>query len=478
MAGIGFELKKMFNKKGILATTKAYGYATIICTGPVLLGIALLIGIRVIAHYASASKFDVEILNSMLTYTLLTSLIITNVFSYITTRFTADCIYEKKKYKVFSSFIGSISIMLILGEIPYFLFLFLSDLELPYILLNLLFLSELIIVWTEMNYLTAIKDYKGLFMAFLTSIMITFILGIILLLMHINVITALYLAVITGYGVMVIWYFILLKRYFPFSNISSLTFLEWIDKYPQLFWLGIILSVGFFGHIIIMWFSPLQIHIYKPYYGAPSYDIPALAAFLSTLVTVVNFITSVEVNFYPKYRTCFSLFNDGGSYTDIIQAEEEMASTLRMELEYLFARQLFVTVVFIIVGSFLLPRLNIGFNETSTGVFQILCVGYAFYGLANSVMLMQLYFADNKGALIDAIVFAISSCALTVLFLYFDPALWGLGFTIGSLLFLIVALVQLYYYIVNINYHILSTQPLVFEEKIGFFTKIARRRYF
>lgn len=38
MAGIGFELKKLFRRKGMLAGLRAYGYAGIICTGPMLLG--------------------------------------------------------------------------------------------------------------------------------------------------------------------------------------------------------------------------------------------------------------------------------------------------------------------------------------------------------------------------------------------------------------------------------------------------------
>ena len=45
MAGIGFELKKVFAKKGVLNAVKAYGYAAVICTGPMLLGILLLLGI-------------------------------------------------------------------------------------------------------------------------------------------------------------------------------------------------------------------------------------------------------------------------------------------------------------------------------------------------------------------------------------------------------------------------------------------------
>ena len=43
MAGIGFELKKLFKKSGLAATARAYGYAGIICAGPMILGIVLLL---------------------------------------------------------------------------------------------------------------------------------------------------------------------------------------------------------------------------------------------------------------------------------------------------------------------------------------------------------------------------------------------------------------------------------------------------
>lgn len=49
MAGIGFELKKMFAKKGLLSVLRAYGYAGIVCVGPMLLGIILLLGIRILS---------------------------------------------------------------------------------------------------------------------------------------------------------------------------------------------------------------------------------------------------------------------------------------------------------------------------------------------------------------------------------------------------------------------------------------------
>ena len=45
MAGIGFELKKLFKRRGLFAAFRAYGYAGVVCTGPMLLGIVLLLGV-------------------------------------------------------------------------------------------------------------------------------------------------------------------------------------------------------------------------------------------------------------------------------------------------------------------------------------------------------------------------------------------------------------------------------------------------
>ncbi len=79
-----------------------------------------------------------------------------------------------------------------------------------------------------------------------------------------------------------------------------------------------------FSHIVIMYFGPLKVQVEGLFYGAPQYDIPALFAFFSLLITTINFVASVEVRFYPKYRNYYGLFNDNGSIRDIQQAEVEM----------------------------------------------------------------------------------------------------------------------------------------------------------
>ena len=126
MAGIGFELKKLFSRRGLFASFRAYGYAGIICTGPMLLGIVLLLGVMFLCDRTGAPKQSRELLVCMITYTLLASLTVTSFLSMVVTRFIADMLYEEKDEAVLSSFWGSTGLMLIAGGILYGIFLIFS----------------------------------------------------------------------------------------------------------------------------------------------------------------------------------------------------------------------------------------------------------------------------------------------------------------------------------------------------------------
>ena len=80
MAGIGFELKKLFRRKGIFASFRAYGYAGVICTGPMLLGVLLLLGVMFLCNLYNVSEHSRELIICMITYALLGSLTVTSFF--------------------------------------------------------------------------------------------------------------------------------------------------------------------------------------------------------------------------------------------------------------------------------------------------------------------------------------------------------------------------------------------------------------
>ncbi|MDD2958081.1 MAG: exopolysaccharide Pel transporter PelG [Lachnospiraceae bacterium] len=469
MAGIGFELKNLFRKKGVLALFRAYGYAGIICTGPMLLGVILLLGVMLLAQMYGAAKLDRDLLVCMVTYALLASLTLTSLFSMVTTRFIADMLYEEKTKAVMPSFYGCCSIMLAVGSIGYGIFLHFSGIPFGMQILNLLLFGELIVVWTQMNYLTAIKDYKGILIAFAVSLGAAFLTALLLLTLHVEVKTALLLALCTGYGMLMCWYMVLLLQYFPEGEGSSFSFLRWFDLYLPLALTGFFLNLGLFSHLVLAWFSPIGEQVLGLFYGAPSHDVPALFAFLTILITTVNFVTSVEVNFYPRYRDYYGQFNGKGSIKDIMQSEEEMLTTLSHELLNTARKQLYTTALAISVGVLVIARLPLGFSDVMNMYFRILCVAYGMYSVGNTVLLILLYFTDYKGAVWAAVAFGVISTAASAALAFWNTSYIGFGFMAASAIFFLVTVVRLEFFTKKLSYHILSTQPVVVQRTKGIF---------
>lgn len=472
MAGIGFELKRLFHKKGVLNTTKAYGYATVICAGPMLLGVILLLGIMTLCTIFNTATADRELLICMITYTLLASVTVTSFFSMVVTRYVADMLFEEENHAVLPCFWGSTVIMMAVGSILYGIFLLFSGASLVQGLLCFVLFGELIIVWNAMSFLSAIKDYKGIFMSFLTSVAVSILLGALLLWLKFPVVEALLFAVSVGYGIMLVWDVILLHRYFPHTSLGAFTFLKWIDAFLPLALSGLFMNIGMFSHLVIMWFSDIKVHVHGLFYGAPWHDVPALLAFMTALMTTVNFVVSVEVNFYPKYRNHYSLYNDKGTIKDILQSEKEMLDTLKTEIFYTSLKQLLFTTGCIALGGYLLDLLPLGFNEIMRGYFRTLCVAYGLYAIGNMLMLILLYFTDYKGACVTTAIFAISTILLTLVSLLFSNVYYGFGFLIAAMIFVIVTALRLDYFTKKLPYYILSVQPLVAEDRSGLFARL------
>lgn len=123
MAGIGFELRKIYNEDSLFSKQKAYAYAGIVYTGPMLLGILLTAGVVVLTMVGGISENERDYILSNLTYAIIFSLVITSLFSLVVTRFVADMLYEKKFETIIPSFYASSALMLMIGTPLYALYL-------------------------------------------------------------------------------------------------------------------------------------------------------------------------------------------------------------------------------------------------------------------------------------------------------------------------------------------------------------------
>ena len=152
-----------------------------------------------------------------------------------------------------------------------------------------------------------------------------------------------------------------------------------------------------------------------------------------------------------------------------------MMRVLSEELGYLAQKQLLATMLFIILGTILLPKLPLGFTTEMLSIFRVLCVGYAFYAIGNSIMLISQYFADYTGALIDAALFAACANLGTMILMNGSSSFYGFGFVLGGALFCIAAWLRLCGYLSKLKFNVLSQQPMIQAERSGIFTRVSRK---
>lgn len=473
MAGIGFSLKRLFSQKGVFALCRAYGYAGVICAGPMVLGVLLLTGMSLVSRLAGIEAHERELMNSMLTYSILWSLVVTSWLNMVVTRYIADMIYQEKPEKIMPAFYGSTAIMLVIAAVSYGIFLHFSGIEPIYRLECLWFSLILVVVWSETIFLTALKDFKSIVLAFAVSLMFGFIIALLSVIFGKASVSTLMFCVILSYGILMVWYYKLLVDYFPNNSGSRYTFLRWLDKYWKLALIGGFSSIGLYSHIVIMYFGPLREQVEGLFYGAPPYDAPALIAFFSILITTVNFVTSVEVRFYPKYRDYYSLFNENGSVLDIERANKSMINVLRQEMTYSGHKQFVSTVLFVVFGSYIMERIGMGFSEMSIGIFRFLCAGYGLYAISNTIMLTLLYFEDYVGALWGTAIFALVGVGTSIATILWVPTnFYGLGFVCAGAAYYIIVWVRLEWYLRRLPYFLLCRQAVVPGLEHGLFTSL------
>ena len=474
MAGIGFELKKLFSQKGVILSIRANLYASLVVAGPMLLGVGLLLGAKLISRLGYATHHQQDLIMVVITYSLLFSLLLSSLLLFVLARFIADTLYVDAYDRILPSMYGAISLLLVIGSVIWAVFLYFSKIAFDYSVASFILFCEGLVVWIQINYITAVKEYKEILRGFVVGILTGLLVGYLLIRLEYDVVTSVLAGACLAYGILIIDFTVILHKFFPMGSGSPFKFLEWIDRYPHLIFVGFFSTLGLFIHIMLMWRSPLGVQVEGLFYHAPPHDIPALLAFLTSLTTTVNFVTSVEVNFYPTYKRYFSLLNGDGSLSSVEKAYQEMMTVLKQELFYLAIRQVIVTIFAVIMIGELLVYFGLGFTSNMIGMFRVLSVGYGLYAIGNSLMLFLLYFSSNRDAFWAAATLLVLNFVGTFWTLALPDVYYGFGFLVASAAFYLVGLQRLFSYTAHLDFHVFTGQPVFFHQKKGWFARLVR----
>lgn len=458
MAGIGFELRRLFREQGLINNVRAYAYSSLATVGPMILCMVLIFALQRMMTAYDSGYADWELYIATVSYCFIFSIVLTSGMSIVITRYVADMLFEKKYDRLMSSFYGSLIVMLPIGSIAAVWFLSGVTAELDYKVAAYFFFMELIVIWLQGVYLSALKDYIRIARGFIFGGICALLGGWLLFqFTELQGTTAALFGLDIGFFVIAVLSFYHFEQKFPKGGSEYyFDFLKYFRKYGSLFFAGCFVYSGVYLHNFVYWWGPQGSEVADRFRVMPFYDLPVFYAFLSVMPTLVTFVVSVETSFYEKFRLYYLQILNGGTLADIAAAKKKMQKTLVREISFLMEIQLLFTVLAVALGIKFLPK--IGFTMAQLDLFNILALGYFLFIVMFVLIHILMYFDDRKGVLwIGALFVALNLvCSYLMMHWTYD----GLGMFIASFIALGVTIGRVLYVLRNIDYYTFCSQPV------------------
>ncbi len=463
MAGIGFELKKMFSKTGVLNTLRGVAYSTLTTVGPMVMVISTILCIKVYFDFNAMPYVERDLISAAILYVFVFSLIVVSPFTAVLSRYLADKIYEKNYSAIMPSYYVGLMMCTITGAIigiPFCLWgIYIGEINPLLMFLVYLMFIMMCMVFLNMSYISILKEYQKIAVAFLIGMLITF--GVTALLVHllklplgISIITAFN----AGYFFIGFRLYTLIRLFIPQLNGGYAQVLQYFARHKALFAANLFYILGLYIHNFVFWDSWLSIEISKTFLVAPSYDLASCIAMFTNISFMVAFVVQIETSFYDKYNYyCHMLV--GGNKNDINKAKHQMFSALTENLINVIKIQSLFTFCFILLSYVLFPSIGMG-GMVST-IYPTLSVAYITVFVSYAFVVMLYYFDDEKYAAISTGVFAVSVFLGAIFAKTLVPELYGVGVFIGSLCGFSVSILRLSYLYRHLDEHIFCRGKII-----------------
>lgn len=471
MAGVGFALKKLFrDKQGYLGSIKAYAVSAVVTEGPMVLTILMLLMLRGLLGAFGAAYKEEELFLFTFNYILIFSLIFSNTVLMFINRYISDCIYQEEMERILPAFYGVVFFLVLIGGAAAFIYLMMLPVSMMYRVIVLAAFCTMLIIWVQVAFLSAVKQYSKVLIGFFAGVIVTTLTAMILMYAGQDPLMSALTAGAIGFFVMAVMFMQEMLGCYPSGRFNLFQFFPALDEYKILILTGGSMALGLFAHNFVIWTSSYREAVFDRGVFCSRYDVPVFFATLTITPMLVQFVVSLEVNFYEKYREYFDAVLYGGTLKDIQAARKSMTRVLFREIAEMMEIQLFVTIICAVFLGAALGK--IGFTEEMTGIFRTLCFGYCMYGLAKSLIILLLYFDDREGACISAVLFLTSSAVLTAVTLKLGNSFWGAGFFAGAVCTVIYTLRRLLKDLKRLEYLVFCKQPLFSQPAKGIFTRI------
>jgi polysaccharide biosynthesis protein PelG len=440
MAGIGFALKNLGSKQTLSSAVAAFGVSAVVSVGPWLftvIAVALL-------YYASAPTVGLETLyefRTALIYNFAITLVASAPVAMVVTRLLADRIYDRDTREAPGVLVAALAMtMLTQAPIAFTLYLGIADLspELKFAaIVNYFLVASL---WVASVFLTALKDYATVTLAFAAGLTISFIAGYALVPFGA---AGLMMGFSIGLGVAL---FILIARTFaeyPYGLGGWRLLFTYFQRFPDVAVSGLVYNAAIWVDKWVMWSAPEAVWPKSNLVTYPAYDGAMFFAQLTLIPAFALFVMSVETSFFCAYRRFYRSIDGHGSWGRIETAHKDIVRTISHAARRMIVLQTCIALFAILLSPGI--AISLGIHGEQIGMFRFGVLGSLFHALFLFASIALAYFDLRRQVLLAQILFFALNGALTWVTLQLGFPWYGYGyFAAAALSFGYVASVLLY----------------------------------
>ncbi|MDD2710433.1 MAG: exopolysaccharide Pel transporter PelG [Verrucomicrobiae bacterium] len=457
MAGIGFRLRRILANPTFGNLVRAYAYAALISSGPLIMSI-LSLGLLSAVLTVLGHGGQIMVFFAAVTHVYSFTLILTGPSQLVLSRYGADCDFEKRHGKIFSFLLANMAlltpVMAVLGMV-----FFVGFVPGPLVFrLACVFLGVLVSgIWLLASYLTAMKNYNRVVAAFGIGYGSSFILSW-LLVKHFGM-AWLMLGFALGHALLFGLLFVavylegggdelpekeLRRTYWKYRDIALCGLFYnaaiWIDKF--LFW----------------WFARDNQHVGGLLYAMPVHDQAVYLGFMSIVPGMAVFLMRLETEFALKYEQFFKQVVEKATLGQLKETKEGMVRALTREAALLVKVQGGISLLLIALADHVMPSLGLG--ALQTGVFQIIVLGSFLLLLFISFLTVLFYLDKRRDALASCALFLVVNGGVTLFSIWSGEQFYGLGYVVSVAVALVFSAWRAFYHMERLEYDTFTLQPL------------------
>ncbi len=453
MAGIGFQLKRIFSK-GLLGKIQGSLYSMIISSGPWLVTI---ITIAVVSYFARLilSEKETMILKAVVSYTFAYTLIAFGFIEMPLTRYLADKHYQQDFKSYSSVFLSTTLFFLFVSTLTGYLFYSAFSFSLTIKILCIGFLFFIFMIWASMLFLSATKQFIQIVIGFLLGGMVAITIAFVA--DKTSTMETYMIAFTCGHGVIAFWLAGVLFSNFGFPDKLYLDFLAYFPRFWPLMVSGFCYYMGIWIDKFIFWTGETGEHVLSLFYTNRYYDTAIFFAYISIIPTLAIFLVKIETSFFVAYTNYFSLIHQKSSLPVIQSAVKDMVKVLRTNLSLILRWQTFISGVALYFANEIITLLHL--PSMMLIIFRYGIIGAFIQVLFLTGNIILMYFDARKEVMTINLTFFLLQFYGAFLTKEMGYAYHGMGYVIASLITLILTVFFLNRRLSLVNYYTFMSQP-------------------